>query len=69
MYQVNYRFVKYFFFILYQEISMDMCIHTCVRNKREGFIREGHKGRSQRSAYQQEDNGKGMVKLKHIVGD
>jgi len=48
---------------------MDMCIHTCVRNKREGFIREGHKGRSQRSAYQQEDNGKGMVKLKHIVGD
>ncbi|XP_020605806.1 uncharacterized protein LOC110044579 isoform X2 [Orbicella faveolata] len=39
-----------------KEISMGMCIHTCVRNKREGFIREGHKGRSQRSAYQQEDN-------------
>ena len=47
---------------------MDLCIQKCIHSKREG-VHEGHNGRSRRNAYNQEDNGKHMVKLKHIVDD
>lgn len=45
-----------------------MCIQKCVRSKREG-THQGHKGRSRRNAYNQKDDGKGVVKLKHKIND
>ena len=49
-------------------MSFDVCVRKCVGSKREG-LHQGHKGRSRRDANKPEDNGKGMVKLKHKIDD